>query len=56
MNKTQIIAELVEILDLAEQTENIYLYHKTERLIESLREIWDRDDYYQMEMMKDLLG
>jgi hypothetical protein len=54
MNKTQIIAELVEILDLAEQTENIYLYHKTEKIITSLRDTWDRDDWYFQEICKDL--
>jgi hypothetical protein len=54
MNKIQIIAELNEILDLAEQMENTYLYHKTERIIESLRDTWDRDEWYFQEICKDL--
>jgi len=54
MNKPQIIAELQEILDLAEQTENIYLYHKTHRIIDSLKDDWSRDDWYYQEMQKSL--
>ena len=54
MNKPQIIAELQEILDLAEQTENIYLYHKTQRIIDSLKDDWSRDDWYYQEICKNL--
>jgi hypothetical protein len=54
MNKPQIIAELQEIMDLAEQTENIYLYNKTKRIIDSLKESWSRDDWYYQEIQKNL--
>ena len=54
MNKPQIIAELQEIMDLAEQTENIYLFNKTKRVIESLKEGWSRDDWYYQEIQKNL--
>ena len=54
MNKIQIITELNEMLDLAEQTENIYLYHKVEGIITSLRDTWDRDDWYFQEIQKNL--
>lgn len=54
MNKPQIIAELQEILDLAEQTENIYLYHKTQRIIDSLKDNWSREEWYYQEMQKVL--
>jgi hypothetical protein len=54
MNKQQIMAELQEILDLAEQTENIYLYCKTERIIESLSDVWSMEEFYYKEMQKIL--
>jgi hypothetical protein len=54
MNKPQIIAELQEILDLAEQTENIYLFHKTQRIIDSLKETFSREEWYYQEMQKVL--
>ena len=54
MNKPQIIAELQEILDLAEQIENIYLFHKTQRIIDSLKHEWSREEWYYQEMQKSL--
>ena len=54
MNKPQIIAELQEILDLAEQTENVYLFHKTQRIIDSLKETFSREEWYYQEMQKSL--
>lgn len=54
MNKPQIIAELQEILDLAEQTENIYLYHKTQRIIDSLKDNWSMEEWYYQEIQKSL--
>jgi hypothetical protein len=54
MNKPQIIAELQEILDLAEQTDNIYLFHKTQRIIDSLKENFGREEWYYQEMQKVL--
>jgi hypothetical protein len=54
MNKPQIIAELQEILDLAEQTDNIYLFHKTKRIIDSLKETFGREEWYYQEMQKSL--
>jgi hypothetical protein len=54
MNKIMIMAELNEILDLAEQSENIYLFHKVERVITSLRDTWDRDEFYYDELISSL--
>jgi hypothetical protein len=54
MNKPQIIAELQEILDLAEHTENVYLFNKTQRVIDSLKEEWSREEWYYQEMQKVL--
>jgi|APGre2960657404_1045060.scaffolds.fasta_scaffold414657_2 hypothetical protein len=55
MNKPQIIAELEEIMDFAEQTENIYLYHKLERVIDSLKENWSMEEFYLLEMQKNIM-
>jgi hypothetical protein len=54
MNKIMIMAELNEILDLAEQSENIYLFHKTEGIINALTLLWDRDEFYYDKLMSSL--
>lgn len=54
MNKPQTIAELQEIVDLAEQTENIYLYHKVQRIIDSLKDNWSKEEWYYQEIYKNL--
>ena len=55
MNKPQIIAELEEITGLAEQTDNTYLYNKTKRTIDSLKEIWSMEEFYLLEMQKNIM-
>jgi hypothetical protein len=55
MNKPQIIAELEEITGLAEQTDNTYLYNKTKRIIDSLKEIWSMEEFYLLEMQKNIM-
>jgi hypothetical protein len=55
MNKVQIVEELQGIIDYALQSENTYLYHRTQRILGSLEEIWSMEEFYLLEMQKNIM-
>jgi hypothetical protein len=55
MNKVQIVEELQGIIDYALQSENTYLYHRTQRILGSLQEIWSMEEFYLLEMQKNIM-
>ena len=55
MNKNQIINEITEVMYVAEQIENIYIYNSLERIKNALEQEWTNSEMYMQEI-KAVLG
>lgn len=55
MNKNQIINEITEVMYVAEQIENVYIYNSLERIKQALENEWLESERYAEEI-RSVLG
>lgn len=54
MNKLEILEALNQIIDVCQVNGNAYVTNKTIAIKESLINMWDKEDFHYLELIKEL--